>query len=169
MRRLFLVPIVYAVAVLQTSLADAISVGHVTPDLLALSAVVWILVHPGRRGFLAAGAIGLAADLISPSHLGVGMASFLLVGYGVARLRTKLDLEHVVAQVLCVGAATTVLVTTQAIGSWLPGHTAVPLGTLLVRALGVGLYTAGVSVPLLLLIGWIREPFRARRRKLAAF
>jgi len=170
MRRwLFLVPIVYAVAVVQTSLADAIRVGHVTPDLMALLAVVWVLVDPGRRAFLAAGAIGLAADLISPGPLGVGMASFLLAGYGVARLRTRRDLEHVVAQVLCVGAATSVLATGQAIGSWLPGHTAVPLGTLLVRALGVGLYTAGVSVPLLLVIGWIREPHRARRRKLAAF
>jgi len=169
MQRLSILPLVYAAAVLQTSLADAISVGHVTPDLMALLAVIWILVTTGRRAFLVAGAIGLVADLISPGHLGVGMASFLLVGYGLARLRTKLAIEHLVGQVFCVGAATTVLVTTQAIGSWLSGDTAVPLATLLVRALGVGLYTAGVSVPLLMLIGWIREPFRARRKKLAAF
>lgn len=169
MRLLLLVPFVYAAAVLQTSLADAISVGHVTPDLMALLAVIWILVATGRRTFLVAGAIGLAADLISPGHLGLGMASFLLVGYGLARLRTKLDIEHLVGQVFCVGAATTVLATSQAIGSSLSGETAVPLATLLVRALGVGLYTAGMSVPLLMLIGWIREPFRARRKKLAGF
>ena len=169
MRLLLLVPIVYAAAVLQTSLADVISVGCVTPDLMALLAVIWVLVTTGRRTFLVAGAIGLAADLISPGHLGIGTASFLLVGYGLTRLRTKLDLEHLVWQVFWVGAAATVLATSQAIGSWLLGETAVPLATLLVRALGVGLYTAGVSVPLVMLIGWIREPFRARRKKMAAF
>ena len=155
--------------VLETSLADAIRVGHVAPDLLALVAVIWILMTPGRRVFLVAGAIGLAGDLISPGRPGVGMALFLLVGYGLTRLRTKLQLEHLVCQVLCVGLATALLATGQAIGCWALGETAVPLPTLLARALGVGAYTAGVSVPLWMVIGWIREPRRVRRRKLAGF
>jgi rod shape-determining protein MreD len=166
---LLLLPIVYAAAVLETSLTDAIRVGYVTPDLLALVAVIWILVTTGRRTFLVAGAIGLAADLISPGRLGAGMASFLLVGYGLTRLRTKLELEHLLWQVPLVGVSTTVLAAGQAMGSWLLGETAVPLTTLLVRALGVGVYTTGVAVPLLMVIGWVREPYRVRRKKLAGF
>ena len=37
--RLLLAPIVYLAAVLETSLADVLSIGHVGPDLLALVAV----------------------------------------------------------------------------------------------------------------------------------
>jgi rod shape-determining protein MreD len=169
MRLLFLLPIVYATAVLETSLADAIRVGHVTPDLLALLAVTWLLVARGRGAFLIAGVIGLAADLISPGRLGLGMASFLLVGYGLARLRAKFELDHLLWQVPAVCAATTVLAVSLATGRWLLGEAAAPLSTLLVRAVGVGVYTAGVSLPLLMIIGWFREPFRAREKRLAGF
>jgi rod shape-determining protein MreD len=166
---LLLLPIVYVAAVLETSLADAIRVGYVTPDLLAMVAVIWILVTRGRWTFLLAGAIGLAADLIAPGRLGMGTASFLLVGYGLTRLRTKLELDHLLWQVPLVGVATTVLAAGQAIGSWLLDETAVPLAALLARALGVGVYTAGLAVPLWMVIGWAREPFRVRRKKLAGF
>jgi rod shape-determining protein MreD len=169
MRLLLLVPTVYAAAVLETSLADAISVGPLTPDLLALVAVAWILVTPGRWAFLAAGAIGLAADLVSPGRLGVGMASFLVVGYLLAKLRAKFEMDHLVWQVPAVWVATSLAALGPAVASWLWGETSVPLPTLLVRAAGVGVYTTGVGLPVLMVLGWIREPFRARRRKLAGF
>ena len=167
MRYLLLPPILYLTAVLQTSLADVLGVGHVTPDLLALLAVLWLLVTPGRRAFLVAGLIGLVVDLISPGRMGIAAASFLLVGYGLTRLRAKLDLEHLARQVPIVCLATTALSVTLALGGWLLGQTSVPLATLLVRALGVGVYTTGVSLPLLMIIGWIREPFRRHATQLA--
>ncbi len=160
MRFLLLPPIVYAAAVLETSLADVIAVGHVTPDLLALLAMVWILLVPGGRTFLTAGAIGMAADLIAPGRVGLGVACFLLVGYCVGRLRAKLDLDHFVWQVPMVWVAVTVLAAGLAIGHWLLGETSAPLAALLMRAAGVGLYTAGVSLPVLMAIRWLREPLR---------
>jgi hypothetical protein len=39
--------------------------------------------------------------------------------------------------------------------------------TILGRAVGVGLYTAAVSLPVLMVIGWIREPRIAREQRLA--
>ena len=167
MRFLLLLPILYLTAVLQTSLCDALSVGHVTPDLLALLAVTWLLVTPGRRAFLVAGLVGLVADMISPGRLGLGMASFLLVGYALTRLRTKLRLDHLGWQVPAVWFSTTALALSLATGTWLSGEALLPPSTLFVRALGVGAYTTGVSIPLLMIIGWIREPFQARRRRLA--
>ena len=168
MRFVLLATILYAAAVVQTSLADVISVGYVTPDLLALVAVIWTLLAPGRRTFLVAGLIGLAADLISPGRLGVGMASFLLVGYGLSRLRSRWEFERLVGQLTAVGLAATLLALAQAVGYWLLGATTVPPAALLARALGVSVYTTGVGVPLLMVIGWFREPFRARRKRLAA-
>jgi len=169
MRLVFLLAIVYTAAVLETSLADAVSVGYVAPDLLALVAVMWVLLAPGRRTFLAAGLIGLAADLISPGRVGLGMASFLLVGYALTWLRMKFRCGHIVWQVPAVYAATTLLAVSLAAGRWLLGETAVPLSTLLARAAGVGIYTTGVSLPLLMIIGWLREPFYARKARLAGF
>jgi rod shape-determining protein MreD len=166
---LLLVPIAYAAAVADTSLAERIEVGHVAPDLLALTAVIWLLVGAGPRGFLTAGAIGLAADLVSPGRLGLGMACFLLVGYAITRLRQRLAMDALPAQVVLVFGAVTLLAAGVATGRCLLGETAVPLAALLLRSLGVGLYTAGVSLPLLMVLGWIREPLVTRRRKLAEF
>ncbi len=167
MRFLLLLPILYLTAVLQTSLADVLSVGHVMPDLLALLAVIWVLVTPGRRAFLVAGIIGLVADLISPGRPGLATASFLLVGHGLTGLRAKLGLDRVAWQLPAVWLSTTVLGLSLAVGTWVLGQTSAPLITVLVRALGVGAYTAGVSLPLLMIIGWIREPFRRNAFQLA--
>ena len=166
---LLLLPIVYVAAVADTSLAERIQVGHVAPDLLALTAVVWLLVAAGPRGFLVAGAIGLWGDLVSPGCLGPGTACFLLVGYGIARLRQRLPLDQLAVQVAVVFVAVGLLAAGMGLGRWLLGELPVELPTLLLRSLGVGLYTAGVSLPLLMLIGWIREPRLARTRRLAEF
>lgn len=161
MRFLILLPLLYAAAIVETSLADVIRVGHVTPDLLALVAIIWLLLVPGPRAFLAAGAIGLASDLIAPGRVGLAAACFLLVGYAVTRTRAKSRAEHLVWQVVMVWVAVTALAVALATGKWLLGEAPVALSILLPRALGVGMYTAGLSLPLLMVIRWIREPFLA--------
>jgi len=166
---LLLLPIVYVAAVADTALAARIQVGHAAPDLLALTAVVWLLVGAGPYGFLVAGAIGLAADLVSPGRVGLGMICFLLAGYAITRLRQRLALDHLFAQIIVVFGAVTLLAAGIGTGRWLLGEIAVDPATLLLRSLGVGAYTAGVSLPLWMVIGWVREPLLARRRKLADF
>jgi rod shape-determining protein MreD len=157
MRLLLLVPILYVTAVAETSLVDLLRVGAVEPDLLALLAVVWLLLAPGPWTFLAAGAMGLVQDLLAPGRVGVGLASFLLVGYAVSRLRTQVRLEPLGLQLITVLVAVSTLAVVQALGHWLLSPAAAPLATLLPRAIGVGVYTAGVSLPVLMVAGWIRE------------
>ncbi len=164
---LLLPPILYVTAVLETSLGDVIRVGHVTPDLLALLAVLWVLLSSGRWAFLAAGLIGLFGDLIAPGRPGPGMASFLLVGYALTRLREKFKPDHLVWQVPTVCVAVTVSAVCLAAGRWLLGETSAALSTLLLRAVGVGVYTSGISLPVLMVLGWLREPWRVRKDKLA--
>jgi rod shape-determining protein MreD len=166
---ILLIPIVYAAAVAETSLADAMVVRHAAPDLLGLVAIVWLLTAGGPRGFLVAGAIGLFGDLIAPGRLGLGMTCFLLVGYTIASLRQRVPGEHLAWQVTIVCAGSTLLALGLALGGRLAGPSATPLGELLLRAPAVGLYTAGVSLPVLMILGWLREPFLARRRKHAEF
>lgn|GEM_PF-485881 len=163
MHWLLLLPIVYLAAVVQTSLADVIQVGRVAPDLLAMVAVIWVVQVGGPRAFLVAGAIGLVEDLLSPGCIGPGMAGFLLVGYGVNWLRRRLSLDHLVLEVLTVGGAVTVLVFGLSLAQWLLGEASLAWGILLERALGVGIYTAGVSLPAWMIVGWSRQPRRAPR------
>jgi rod shape-determining protein MreD len=161
-RCLLLVPSLYAAAAIQTSLGDLMRVGRAEPDLLALAAVTWLLAVGGPRAFLVAGAIGLLEDLLAPGRVGLAAACFLTVGYGLARLRARIPLDHLALQLPVMLLSLTALALAQTLGRWVAGETAADLGPLAVRALGVGLYTSGVGLPLLMVTGWIRE---ARREK----
>lgn len=163
-----LLPMAYVAAVADTSLADLFAIGQVAPDFLALVAVLWLLVVAKPGQFLATGALGLLEDLISPGRLGLGLAGFLLAGCVVARLRARLAPEHFAWHVAFTFLAVTLTAGLTALGRRLLGEVTLPLGTLLLCACGVGVYTAGVSFPLFMMISWIREPMLARRRKLAA-
>ena len=167
MKALILTLIVYVAAVFDTALADAMRIGHAAPDMLALTAVVWLLFSAGPRALLAAGLIALVGDLVAPGHVGVGAFWMLLVGYAISRLRMLVKLNHLPEQVLVVWAAVTVW----AIAGGLTGRLCadVPLSSMTVvsRASATGLYTAGVSLPVLMVLGWFREPRLASQGKLA--
>jgi hypothetical protein len=176
MRFAILMLVVYIAAVAETSLVDSIRVGNATPDLLALVAVVWLLTASGPRAFLAAGAVALVGDLIAPGHAGVGMAWMLLIGYGVTRLRVRfrgapgrggLMWGQLLWQVPCLGAAVTMWAASVGLTGRLLGDVPLPWSAILARAAGTGIYTGGVALPVLMVVGWIREPKSARARKLA--
>lgn len=82
----------YLAAAAQTTLAPSAELWAVTPDLLLVSAAVWVTA--GRadvRGPRGAAAFGLASDLISPGPLGVGMAVGFVLGVAVLWARRKLE------------------------------------------------------------------------------
>ncbi|MEN6497203.1 MAG: hypothetical protein ABFD16_23145 [Thermoguttaceae bacterium] len=160
MRLLFLVPLLYLTAVIQTSLVDLLRIGQVEPDMLALLAVTWLLLVPGPWAFLVAGAIGLAEDLLAVGPTGLGLASFLVVGYGLWRLRTRFRLESLGLQVLVVLLGVSALTSMQAVGHRLLNPSSATFATLQLQALGAGLYTAAVSIPVLMVVSWLREAFK---------
>ena len=164
MRTLLLIPIVYLAAVLQTSLVEVIRIGRVEPDLVAMTAIVWLITAAGPHGFLVAGLIGLTVDLISPGRIGLGAACYLLIGYALIRLREDVRFDRLAPQLLAVWAGASLLALGQVLGRWLLGEVTGSLGLSSARALGVGLYTAGASLPVLMVLGWIRQPKLARRR-----
>ncbi len=166
MRLLLLVPVIYVIAVVETSLVDAMQIGHVAPDLLALAAIAWLLVWPGPRAFLVAGGIALFGDAIAPGRLGVGAAWMLLIGYGISRLRPWLKAESLVARVAIVAVAVTAWAAAVGMTARVIGDVSLPWTVLLQRAAGVGAYTAGVSLPVFMLLAWIRETPAVARREL---
>jgi rod shape-determining protein MreD len=169
MRWLFLLPIAYLAAVVETSLADVFCIGHVGPDLLALAAVAWVLMSEQPRAFVAAGVCGLLSDLVSPGQPGLGMALFLLTGYGVGRFRAKFSPDHLVWQVGTVWFAVTLLAVVLGVGYRVAGETSTAIATLVARGLGVGVYTAGIAVPVLMVTRWLCEPFTLSRKHASGF
>ena len=165
MYHLLLIPIVYLAAVLDAGLADVLRIGRATPNLLALAAVVWVLATPGRRAFLVGGGIMLLGDLAAPGRIGVGTAWMLVVAYGITRLRTHVGLDHLAAQVAAVGVAITCWTAGVAVTGRLLGELPMAWTTIAGRAAGVGMYTAGIALPVLMVLGWIREPAVARHSK----
>jgi rod shape-determining protein MreD len=147
----------YFAAVLQTALVPAFEVRHVMPDLLALVAIVWQLLTGWRRGFVAMAMVGLAYDLTSAGRLGVGLGLFALVGFAVAWLRTKLDVKHVIVRLAVVWLATTSIAIAEIVVCRLLAETTLAWASLVVRAVGVGVYTTGVALPLLMIVGWLGE------------
>ncbi len=165
---ILLMPVLYAAAVLQTSLVDLLEVGRVAPDLVALAAVMWLLTAaPGPKTLLVAGAIGFLEDLVSPGCTGPGMICFLLVGYAVVRVRSRFALDQVAWQVSVVWLAVTALALGLAVARWLLGELSLGLRAAAVGACGVGVYTAGVSLPVAMVLGWIVESRRTREKRLA--
>ena len=167
MRILLLALIVYVAAAIEVSLADLTRIDHIAPDLLALTAVLYVLRANHPSGFLVAGLIALVGDLIAPGHLGVGMGWMLLLGFGLTRLKKRLPLEHLAVQGFALFAAVSVWAAAVGLTGRVLGDVSLPWSAILARAAGVGLYTAGVALPVLMVVGWIREPKPARRRTLA--
>ena len=167
MHMVLLALLVYVAAVLETSLVDVLRIGDAAPDLLALAAIVWLLTARGPRAFLAAGAIALAGDLLAPGRVGVGMFWMLLVGYAVTRLRARCKFDYLVFQVPTAFVAVTLWAIAVGASARLLGDVALPWWSIVVRGAAVGLYTAAVCLPVLMVVGWIGEPLLAKERKLA--
>jgi rod shape-determining protein MreD len=158
MSPLLLLPLVYLAAALQTILSPGWQVAGVVPDLIALTAFTWLAVSKNRYGFVLVALLGLVADLGSPVPLGLGMATFALVGYLLLRLRLRVHLDHLSGQIATVALATASICFVQSVALRILRETSLPWLLLLPRCILVGLYTAGLSVPVLMLIGWLQAP-----------
>ncbi len=109
------------------------------------------------RGFLAVAVVGLLSDLTSAGPLGIGMAVFALVGYGITALRGKLDLDHFIVRLTVLWLAVTTIALAQGIAWKLTSETSLSWPTLAVRGVTIGVYTAAVGLPLLTMIHWRRR------------
>ena len=134
------------------------AIGPISPDWLGLLASVWLLVDNRLFAPCWAGAIGLSGDLCSSGCVVAGMTIWLLTGAVVSRLKNKLPLDHPVVQAVVTFCLISVVsIWLRAVG-WSTGEMELGLSLGLVRAVGVGVYTAGMSLPVFMIIAWFREP-----------
>jgi len=158
MRWILLLPAVYLAAVVQTTFHRYVAIGTVSPDWLVVAAVMWMLWGRGRHDFLIAGAIGLFADAMAPGRPGIGVAALLCCAYGLALLRPFGIGRGLISQVALTGMAAAIVSLAGLAGAWLVGDAeGMPLPWAK-HAGSVGLYTALASLPLWMVLGWLREP-----------
>ena len=162
MRWILLLPAVYLAAVAQTTCHRLVAVGTVAPDWLAVVAVIWLLWGRGAHDFLIAGAIGLLGDAISPGRPGFGAAALLCCGYGLMQLRPFGIGAGLISQVALTAPVAAIVSLAALAGNWLVGDAPLALTDWLWHAGGVGLYTALASLPLWMILGWLREPLLSR-------
>ena len=151
-----LILFVYLAAVVDTALGEVLRVGNVTPDPVALVAVVWVLLARSRWAFLTAGAVALLGDLIAPGRVGVGAAWMLLVGFGLGRVVPHIRSRHLAVRLPLLLAAMIVWCLGVAVTQSVLGETTAPLTIQLGHAIGAAVYTSAVAVPVLMVAGWIR-------------
>lgn len=149
---------VYIAAILETSLANRWELRGATPDLLAMVAFIWLTAKSHRQGLLPVALIGLASDLGSAAPLGLGMATLTCVGYGVVRLKPRLDTDHFYLRLATIWFAATTAALVQGIGLHFLGEAQTQWQLLIERCAITGLYTAGIAFPLLMVGGWFRKP-----------
>jgi rod shape-determining protein MreD len=150
-----LIPITYLAAMLQTWLAARWTAGG-APDLLALTAFAWLVTYGGPRGFILAALVGLVADLNSSAPLGIEMAIYGGVGYGVIWLRRQMNVDRMPAQLGVFWLAITLVTLLAGIVAWCLNPSILSARLLVERTALTGLYTTLAAVPVLMAVGWRR-------------
>lgn len=154
------IPLVYVACVLNASLSPALEIGRAAPDWLALTAVAWRLLAPGRWVFLGAAVAGLAHDLSGVNCFGAGMGCYALIGYGLSPLQAKPALRRPWAQVALTAVAVSAMALLLELARGLLGGTPQGASTVVTTSLAVGGYSALVGLPAFLAISWFRESRR---------
>lgn len=139
-------------------------VAGVEPDLLLLAALVWLVVCGRRYGFVGAGLVMLAGDLLGPGRVGAGAAAMLAAGWGVGALQRRWALGNLPGRIGGVALGAVAWSGAFSLCNWCLGEIGGGLLVALVRAVGAGLYTAALAVPVLMVVGWSdRGPARVPR------
>lgn len=166
MRYFAVIPVFYAAACLQTSLAEAVAIGRIAPDLLALVAAAIALVVGGNAGLALVAAIGLLDDLLSSGRLGIATAAYLLAGWAAIELAERFDSRQLTWRVLASGLFAAAVACGVGLARSTIGEPSAGLFRVVGGGLGVGIYTAGLAIPAWLAIGWIE---RWGNRRIAAY
>jgi rod shape-determining protein MreD len=157
MSALFLVPLIYLSTILQIGLAPYWQIAGTGPDLLALLAILWVVKTTGWHSLAVAALIGFGSDLNSTAPLGLGMALYAAIAYGLVWWRRQVKLDRLSAQVAVVWAGVTVITLLELIADSGLGRSISSLRLALERTAVVGLYTTMIAVPVLLVMSWRRD------------
>ena len=166
MRYVIIAITIYLAVAVQTALVDTIQIDRIGPHLTAMVAAAVILLRGGTQSIVIVGAIGFLEDALWPGRMGIAMAWYLLLGWGLLELRDRLDLQPLNRRVTTTGLFAALLALGVGATRYSLGEPAVGPATIAIRAAGIGLYTAALAIPFWLLLHWAET---ISRRRLARY
>lgn len=153
----------YVAAVAETALAPVLAVYQIAPSLLAIVAVAWVVSAAASPWSVAqVASIGLVFDLNVGGHVGVGLASYALLAFAAQRVRPTMRRLGPIEQAFLCAPLMVALLMLIAVGNALFGHAVAPLPVLLLRASAAGVYSAAMSLPVWMILDWVRDAHRFR-------
>ncbi|MGI8792899.1 MAG: rod shape-determining protein MreD [Acidimicrobiales bacterium] len=152
--RLRITLVVFAVVVLQLSLAPQLSPVGVHADLLLLLAVVAGIAWGPERGATLGFVAGLVADLFQQTPFGLSALVFCLVAFSVGSVQAGILRAAWWIPVLTAGAASALGVAAWAIAATVLGQPGLIGPRLAVVAGMVALWNGPLSIPMLRMVGW---------------
>ena len=151
----------YLAVVADTVIAPVISWGNVAPSFLMLVCIVGTIVAaPSPWRVPQMSVIGLAFDLQSGGHAGIGMLAFALLTLLIIRMRSSIRRWNATEQALFCSPLVAWALLLIAVGNLLLRHSLEPVALLVLHAIVGGVYTAALSLPAWMLLAWLRESRR---------
>ena len=166
MRYVIIALTIYLAVAIQTTLVDAIAIGQIAPHVSAMAAVAVVLLHRTNLALAIAAAIGLLEDALWPGRMGVAMAWYLLLSWGLLEICERFDLQPLNRRVAATGLFAGMLALGEGATRYALREPTVGLSEIGVRAVGVGLYTAALAAPFWLVLNRFEN---AWRRQLARY
>ena len=162
MRYVIIALIIYLAIAIQTTLVGAIQIGRFGPELPAMVAVAVVLLHRAGGALAIVAAIGLLEDTLWPGRLGIAMAWYLLLGWGLLHGCERFDLRSLSRRVTVTGLFAGLLALCVGTTRLAIGEPTVGFSVIATHAAGIGLYTAAVAVPFWLVLNWCDTVSRRR-------
>ncbi len=157
---------IYMAVAIQTTLIEAIQIGRIGPQIPAMVAVAIVLLHGGNGALAIVAAIGVFEDALWPGRLGIAMAWYLLLSWGLLYGCERFDLRPLSRRVIVTGLFAGLLALCIGATRLAIGEPTVGLSVIVANAAGTGLYTAVAAVPFWLVLSWCES---VSRRRLAPY
>lgn len=157
---------VYLAVAIQTTLVDAIRIGQFGLEIPAMVAVAVVLLHGGNGALVLVAAVGLLEDALWPGRMGIALAWYLLLGWGVLEISERFDLRPLTRRVAVTGLFSGLLALGVGVTRYSLGEPTVALSAIGATAVGIGTSAAIAAIPFWIVLDWLAS---VAHRRLARY
>jgi len=100
MRKILIAILIFLAAIIQVSFLPNLFPGHVAPDIMLVSAIIWSVWKNLKRAWLWIIPAGLVLDVLTFDYLGVNAISFFIISLGVSSLSKRVTADNKILIVL---------------------------------------------------------------------
>lgn len=157
--------IAFLAVVIQAALVDACRIGPIGFNLPAMVAVAFVFLFRSNASLAMVAAVGLLEDVLCPGRLGVAMAWYLLLGWGLLEAGERFDLRPLSRRIASTGVFAGLLTLGVATSRLAIGEPTVGFAEIAQSAAAVAICTAVAAIPFWLVASWSERTLYRRLAK----